>query len=338
MVRARALAGFGTALQELGGDPESTLRASGIHSSMLHNPEGWIPFSTMLDAYNNASRHTGCPYFGMYFAASRDLSYLGPVILIFKYSENLKTGLENAARYIGIQNTGFEVSLQPDGHSVAFRFNMSPQLRAKANQWVEESLVTTLSLLRLFLGPSFVPLSVRLAHPPENGARQYLRYLGTVPEFDVGDDAVILDPAVLMVTNPRSDQDTVDFLRSYLEARIAERGSTDIATTVRSLLADLIPTGNYSIDVVADQLNIHRRTLQRRLSEAGVRYADILDDCRSSMAMEYLEDSNLPIVNLAHMLGYSDQSAFNHAFRRWHGVSPSAWLQDNRQVNNSSER
>ena len=334
MVRARALAGFDTAIRELGGEPESTLRASGIHSSMLHNPEGWIPFEAVLEAYNYASRHTGCPYFGMYLAASRDLSYLGPLILIFKYSENLKAGLENAARYIGIQNTGFEISMQTNGRSVAFRFNMSQQLRAKANQWVEEAFVTTLSLLRLFLGPSFVPLSVRLAHSPENGARQYQRYLGTVPEFDVRDDAIILDPAALMVTNPRSDQDMVDFLKSYLEARVAERGSTDIATTVRSLLADLIPTGNYSIDVVADQLNIHRRTLQRRLSEAGVRYADLLDDCRSSMAVEYLEDSNLPIVNLAHMLGYSDQSAFNHAFRRWHGVSPKAWMQDNRQTRN----
>jgi AraC-like DNA-binding protein len=70
--------------------------------------------------------------------------------------------------------------------------------------------------------------------------------------------------------------------------------------------------------------------LQRRLAEAGVRYADLLDSCRADMALEYLEGSSMPIINLAHMLGYSDQSAFNHAFRRWHGVSPTAWTERNK--------
>ena len=107
-----------------------------------------------------------------------------------------------------------------------------------------------------------------------------------------------------------------------------------LASTVRTLLLDLIPTGNYSIDVVAEQLKIHRRTLQRRLADNGVRYADILDQCRAEMAVEYLEGSNLPIVNLAHMLGYADQSAFNHAFRRWHGMSPTVFAERHKSLLN----
>ena len=328
-MRARALEGFSATVKELGGDPAAVYRAVGLPTALNGNPDGWVPFLQLLDAYDEASRSTGCPYFGMYLAANRDLSFLGPLILIFKYSENLRDGLESVARYIGIQNSGYSVSLNTNGTSSTFRFNMSAPVRARASQWIEESLTTTVKALRIFLGDSYAPASIRMTHERINRPDQYRRYLGVEPEFGATDDAVIVDAATLAVTNERTDRDMIRFLRDYLDARVPSPDS-DITVTVRSLLQDLIPTGNYSIDVVADQLNIHRRTLQRRLASAGVRYADLLDSCRANMAVEYLEERNLSIVNLAHMLGYSDQSAFNHAFRRWHGVSPTVWSARNK--------
>jgi AraC-like DNA-binding protein len=172
-----------------------------------------------------------------------------------------------------------------------------------------------------------------MSHSPIGRPDQYRRYLGVNPEFGAQEDAIVLDADSLGVANARTDHDMIRFLKDYLDARVPTHDS-DITATVRSLLEDLIPTGNYSIDVVADQLNIHRRTLQRRLAGAGVRYADLLDSCRAKMATEYLRERNLSIVNLAHMLGYSDQSAFNHAFRRWHGVSPTVWSARNKLTAN----
>jgi AraC-like DNA-binding protein len=203
---------------------------------------------------------------------------------------------------------------------------MEDRLRARAAQWIEESLATTVKALRLILGDSYLPLAVRMSHQPISRPDHYRRYFGIAPDFGARDDSVIVDVEALGVVNARTDKDMVRFLREYLDARVPTHVN-DITASVRSLLEELIPTGNYSIDVVADQLNIHRRTLQRRLAAAGVRYADLLDSCRASMAIEYLAEKNLPIVNLAHMLGYSDQSAFNHAFRRWHGVSPTVWAE-----------
>jgi AraC-like DNA-binding protein len=329
MVRARALDGFSATVKALGGDPAAVYRAAGLPAGLNGNPDGWVPFHQVLQAYREASRSTGCPYFGMYLAANRDLSYLGPLILIFKYSENLRDGLESVARYIGIQNSGYSVSLSTNGTSATFRFNMSAPGCDRESQWIEESLTTTVKALRIFLGDSYAPAVIRMSHERISRPDQYRRYLGVEPEFGATEDAVIVDAATLAVTNERTDRDMIRFLRDYLDARVPSPDS-DITVTVRSLLQDLIPTGNYSIDIVADQLNVHRRTLQRRLASAGVRYADLLDSCRASMAIEYLEERNMPIVNLAHMLGYSDQSAFNHAFRRWHGVSPTAWAEKNR--------
>ena len=116
----------------------------------------------------------------------------------------------------------------------------------------------------------------------------------------------------------------LQFLTDYLEARVYGNGN-DTVTAVHNLLRDLIPTGNFSIDTVASQLGLHRRTLQRRLDRQGKNYLEVLDTCRSEMAIDYLKTSSLPLVNLAHLLGYADQSAFNHAFQRWYGMSPGEW-------------
>ena len=109
------------------------------------------------------------------------------------------------------------------------------------------------------------------------------------------------------------------------------RSDEDLSAAVRSLLRKLIPTGKFSVDVLADQLGIHRRTLQRRLKLDGLTYAELLDESRSKMAQDYLSTRNLPMGNLAYMLGYADQSAFNHAFRRWYGMTPRQWRRHSAQ-------
>jgi len=139
-------------------------------------------------------------------------------------------------------------------------------------------------------------------------------------------DGIVLNREDLKSPNPVDDQELYRFLLEYLDSRVLRAGE-DLSAAVRSLLLKLIPTGKFSVNVLADQLGMHRRTLQRRLNDAGLSYAELLDDCRSRMARRYLLSSNLPMSNLAHMLGYSDQSAFNHAFRRWHGMTPSQWCE-----------
>ncbi len=124
--------------------------------------------------------------------------------------------------------------------------------------------------------------------------------------------------------NPIDDQQVYGFLLEYLDSRVLD-ADEDLAAAVRSLLIKLIPTGKFSVDVLADQLGMHRRTLQRRLKLEGLTYAELLDESRSKMARDYLSTRNLPMGNLAYMLGYADQSAFNHAFRRWYGMTPRQW-------------
>jgi len=70
---------------------------------------------------------------------------------------------------------------------------------------------------------------------------------------------------------------------------------------------------------------MHKRTLQRRLQEMGTTFANLLDEVRAEVAKHYVTTGQLPLTRVALLLGFGDQSAFNHAFRRWFQRSPTEW-------------
>ena len=65
------------------------------------------------------------------------------------------------------------------------------------------------------------------------------------------------------------------------------------------------------------------RSLRRHLAQEGTSFGDVLDELRRRLAVRYLEDKQIALQQIAWLLGYSEAGAFNHAFKRWTGTSPS---------------
>jgi AraC-like DNA-binding protein len=110
---------------------------------------------------------------------------------------------------------------------------------------------------------------------------------------------------------------------SVLQAKL--RGSTTLAGRVRQLLAEGIREGEPEQHEIAKSLALSERTLQRRLQDENVTFADLVEEVRADLARMYLNDPSLAVFEVAFLLGYSEPSAFNRAFRRWTGKSPSQY-------------
>ena len=317
--------GFGDLVAELGGDPAAILARAGLDADVMTRSDEWVSFRSVVIAYETAAAATACGDFGIQLAGNRDLSFLGPMVLIFKYSKSLELGLSSCAEYVRAHNTGYVPVLDVGPETASWQIKMDERLRAHADQWMEESLMTAINLTRVFLGVTYLPQSVCFRHDRIEGT-DYNKVFGNTLNFRAPFDGIILNRSDLKSPNPVDDQDVYRFLMEYLDARVLNAGE-DLSAAARSLLFKLIPTGKFSVDVLADQFGMHRRTFQRRLGDSGVSYAGLLDECRTTMARKYLLSSNLPMSNLAQMLGYADQSAFNHAFRRWFKMTPSQWCE-----------
>ena len=111
-------------------------------------------------------------------------------------------------------------------------------------------------------------------------------------------------------------------------SRLDLRGvQVSIAEVLREIEV-LLPRGHPSIDRAAEALSISRRTLQRRLNEAGVTYGQLVDQCRLDVACKLLEDSKIRLRDVASELGYADPSSFSRFFVRSMGRTPRAYRRE----------
>jgi AraC-like DNA-binding protein len=97
-----------------------------------------------------------------------------------------------------------------------------------------------------------------------------------------------------------------------------------IVSDVRQAILESLPE-NPGADDVARNLHLSTRTLQRKLAGAGASFSEVVDGVRSELAKEYLLDHSVRISEVAFLLGFSEQSSFNRAFRRWTGEPPRRW-------------
>ena len=91
---------------------------------------------------------------------------------------------------------------------------------------------------------------------------------------------------------------------------------------MRAVIIRHLPDGEPQRPRIATILGMSERTLHRRLAAEGTSFQHLLDDTRRELAQHYLGQRNLSLADIAYLLGFTDQSSFFRASRRWFGTSP----------------
>ncbi len=101
--------------------------------------------------------------------------------------------------------------------------------------------------------------------------------------------------------------------------------NTNLASAVRAVIYRQLADGEPSLEGVAEALGLSARSLSKRLVAQSLRFPEILDRLRQSLAEIYLQDASLSLTEIALLLGFAESSSFSRAFRRWRGVSPNQY-------------
>ncbi len=121
---------------------------------------------------------------------------------------------------------------------------------------------------------------------------------------------------------PGSIPDILEATTKIAERYIASQDESKVAHRVRELLVQMLPSGSTDQETVAARLFRSPSTLQRQLSAEKTSYRDILGSTRRDLAEAYLKEQKHTHSQIAFLLGFSDQSNFARAFKRWTGLSP----------------
>ena len=124
---------------------------------------------------------------------------------------------------------------------------------------------------------------------------------------------------------PQADETMAHHARYLLNFVPVASGSEHVADRVRRTISQLLPSGRATVDQVAAHLGLSARSLQRRLDEEGLQFAELLSSVRQELATAYLAGSSRPVTSVAAMLGYSSPSSFTRWFAGSFGVSPQIW-------------
>jgi AraC-like DNA-binding protein len=156
---------------------------------------------------------------------------------------------------------------------------------------------------------------------------EYVRVLGEMPDFGAPANVATFDAQLLAWPVPNADVSLYPVLQQHAEQLLRQRVQNDnqIAQQVHAAIVRDLAHGQVRLASIAEELKLSPRTLQRKLSESGATFQQILDQARFALARDYLRQPELSLVDIAFLLGYQEQSAFNHAFKEWSGVNPGAY-------------
>ncbi|MGB3556446.1 MAG: AraC family transcriptional regulator ligand-binding domain-containing protein [Jannaschia sp.] len=170
-------------------------------------------------------------------------------------------------------------------------------------------------------------VALEVTYPPPPHANRYPELFRVPVRFGAARNALRIDPIWLEAKfDPGRDYVFGVFTR-HADALMADLSSANTArAAVEARILPDLHEGALTMDAVARDLGMSRQTLYRRLKEEDVTFAEVHDDLRRRMALDYLAARKVSVGETAYLLGFSEASSFVRAFRRWTGVSPTAWL------------
>jgi len=195
---------------------------------------------------------------------------------------------------------------------------------------VDETGITALvQFSRNVTGRSWPLQSLQLVQAPNGDPRAYDAFFGCTVRFGQPTTQLRFPLELLAIPLRKPDPAMLAVLEQQADAMLAELPEADdLEQGVRRSIARLAREGEPTLERVAADLHCSRRTLHRRLEARGLRFRPLLEDTRRRMAESYLDDPRLTLVEIAQLLGFTEQSAFTRAFKRWLGTTPRAWRRE----------
>jgi AraC-like DNA-binding protein len=323
-IRSASLRGYVELVRSLGHDPQPFLRAAGLSMRLLADPETMISSDAVRGLLEDTAVATGTEDFALRLAAMRDLGNLGPISLVLKDEPTPRQALDTLCRYLRLLNASLVTRIEDAGNAVLIREDLVFPGARSARQSVEMAVGVKFRILRELIGPHWRPLGVSFSHRPPADPAAHRAFFGQKVAFHQEFNGLVCAAADLQIPQTPSNPGVAGFARRYLESVLSSQRAGS-AETVRQLILALLPGGRCTTEQVALHLRVDRRTLHRHLASDNLSFSELLQQVRTDLVVRHLRDSDLPVGDVASLLGFASASAFSHWFRSAFGCSAQQW-------------
>lgn len=314
----------------LGINPYPLLKDANISVSALTDPETWVASSAILQVYQDTERASRCEHFGLLLAECRSLSHIGPLSLLIKHqpsARDIVLALIDNQRHM---NDTLNASLEDDGQVALIHVDFIPGYGNRS--YVEANVAIGYRLISEIMVGRWQPECIHFRHSSPSDLSVHKRFFRCPIEFGANFDGMSCSSAALDIENPAKDPLLAAHANRFLEILALERPQSTLVDRARHAIRLLLNTSNANIEMVADNLAMSERQLQRELAKNGTSFHKLLNETRRELALRYITTSHHSVNRISDLLGYSSQSSFTRWFASEFGQPPLKWQRSGSQI------
>jgi AraC-like DNA-binding protein len=303
-------------------DAGALLTAAGIEAAALAAPGARLQTEKVSRLWELAVERSGNPALALAQPAVVRPASFDVVGYAMMSCADLRSAFERLIRYMLILSDALTMTMSKERGGYRVTFVLSGGDRPLPRQRIEFVFVTVLSFCRWISGRDVHPQAVELVDPvPEDSAR-YAAVFGCPVSFDGARNSILFAEADMAAPLPTSNATLAALHERFAGEYLEHFDHAQTSYHAREVIIRRLPDGEPRRDVVARELRMSERTLQRRLEREATSFLQLLDETRHELAEQYLGRLHLSLAQAAYLLGFADQSSFFRACRRWFNLPP----------------
>lgn len=322
--RFKVAPAFWQGLGAVGLTTTSVLHHARLPATLAANPRGQVNTVQYFALWRSVEALSAAPDVGLRLVAGMEPGTLPPAFLAAYYARDLREALMRVARFKALCSPE-EMILDEDGHKVTISLAWPLAVEDAPSVLVDAAFASFVELGRRGTRRNIRPQRLELSGTGRDVAG-HADYLGCPVIQGARRSALVLHRADLDAAMVSHNPDMLEALDPYLAMQRQEHMSkASVTEQVKWVLRRLLAGQAPDLGAVAQELGLTARTLQRRITEEGGTFRQILANVRRELVRQYLADPGIDMNEVAYLLGYDDTNSFYRAFRSLEGTTPALW-------------
>lgn len=295
----------------------------GISTRELADPYALIPLHHFIAVLEEAASVLDEAFLGAKLGADFKPADLGPMGVLFTFSPTMREGFDRISRYVNSLQNSTSSGLFDDVSHLVWDYRIADKSIWPRRQDAEYTLSATCHLVRSCFRASWNPVEVHFEHDAPGNAELMRKIFRAPVKFGQSSNRILIDldeaDKIHRVEDPQ--------LRAILERHVSDlmtqtNSTDDVVTKVRTLIERYIGRKSISVALLASELDMSPRTLQRRLRESHVSVSSLIREHRQELVSNLMSANKARMSDIAQALGYVDSAVFCRAYKDWNGHAP----------------
>lgn len=312
-------------LEAAGLDAADIFRQAEVDYGKIENEEPSYSPDEISRVWMTASQVSGKEAIGLNMSKIKLFDAFGTLSYSMLASNNLKDAVDRLIRYQKIFGDSTKVALEMEDRGARIILDTDAYELPPAHQGFDGVLAIFVDQARWLSKGTKGPLEIEFNRSEPKDLETYQTFFQCPLKFSAPRYSVLVSHEDFNQPFSTSNEVIAEAHDRLIQGILEKMGKNSLAEAVKEQIIEQLPEGEPPLKQIAEHFNVSSRTLQRRLKAEGYNYQSLMEEVRQKLALDYVLNSSLSVQRIAYLLGFSEHSNFNRAFKRWFGKSPSAF-------------